>query len=155
MRTLLVLSAFCVNLCAADSNQVYSAPATVTTTASDQVYASAHSTASAPVYAPPPVAAPQVFAPPPLPAAPVFLPTVTYVTFPTVYVPVFTTVTTVVDAPPKLELFCPRRCFVRLNRFGVEVCRCPQDDDNNLGLALAFTLFGHGRSGRPTTKPYD
>lgn len=163
LRSLLVLSAFCVNFGAADSDQVYSAPVAA---APAQVYSAP---VAAPLLPPAPVVhsapllppAPVVYAPPPSTVfvpQPVVVPTVTYVTFPTVYVPVVTTstVVTTVEAPPKLKLFCPRRCFIRLNRFGVEVCRCPERDNNGnslLGdLALGLALFG-GRGGGGTSTP--
>ena len=133
MRTLLVLSAFCVNFGAANAPQDYSAPVTAPPPA--PVYYTPH----------------QALLPPPV------VPTSTYVTFPTVYVPTMSTVVETDELPPKLQLFCPRRCFIRLNRFGREVCRCPErnnHDNNNLDLLLAFSLFGgHNTGGGSTVTP--
>jgi hypothetical protein len=149
MRGLLILSAFCVNFGAANSEKTYIVPAPVPV--------------SAPVVSPYTYQVPQPVLPPapvvsaPLPLLPPVhqpLPPVdSWLTFPPVYVPTVTT-TTLPSAPPRLQLFCPRRCVIKLNRFGREVCLCPErrnnNNNNNFDLLLALSLFGGHSSGGST-----
>lgn len=154
MCRFLVLLAFYVNFGAANSEQAQTQTHPLAPVPVEQVYsvASPH-----PHQVPPPT--PVAVSVPLLP--PVYQqPVDTWLTFPPVYVPDATT--TVVDAPPRLRLFCPRRCFININRFGREVCRCPQRrNDNNFDLLLALSLFGrHSTSTPPSvdttpTSPYE